>query len=155
LSIAEQWLSRYGDHHQHAVNRALHCVSIPLIIVAVVGLLWSAPVPSEFSESSPALNWGVLFLMASVVYYFILSFALAVGMLPFVALIASAVVWLDGLPPPLWMISATALTVAGAGQIIGHAFERRSVSLFTDLNLVIIGPLWLLAAVYQRLRIPY
>ena len=155
MSIADQWLRRYGENHEHAVNRALHCLSIPLIIVAVVGLLWSAPVPEAFSQSSPALNWGMLFLMASVVYYFVLSFALAIGMLPFVTLIAIAVVWLDGLTTPLWIISAAAFAVAGAGQIIGHAFERRSVSLFTDLNLVMIGPLWLLAALYQRLRIPY
>lgn len=155
MNPADHWLQRYAEHHTHRVNRILHVLCIPLLLAAVVGALWSLPVPARFSESSPALNWGTLFLMAVIVYYFILSVTLALGMLPFILLIAALVSWLDSLATPLWLISAVTLAVAGSGQMIGHAFERARVSLIADLNLVAIGPLWLLAGAYQRLRIPY
>jgi uncharacterized membrane protein YGL010W len=155
MSNADAWLQRYERDHTHAVNRVLHWLCIPIIVLGVVGMLWSLPVPGVFRESSPVLNWGTFFLMAAVVYYFILSITLAFGLLPFVTLIAVAVAWLDRLDTPLWLISATAFAAAGAGQLIGHAFERRTVSLFSDLNFVMIGPLWMVASIFQRLRIPY
>jgi uncharacterized membrane protein YGL010W len=155
MSNADPWLERYERDHTHTINRVLHWMCVPVIVVGIVGLLWSVPVPSVLRDASPVLNWGTFFLMAAVVYYFILSITLAIGMLPFVVLIAAAVSWLDRLDTPLWLISATVFAVAGAGQLIGHAFERRSVSLFSDLNFVMIGPLWIIASIYQRLRIPY
>jgi uncharacterized membrane protein YGL010W len=155
MSNADLWLDRYDRDHTHAVNRLLHWLCIPLIIVGAVGLLWSVPVPALFSEASPVLNWGVFFLMASVVYYFIISITLAIGMLPFVVLVAVSVAWLDRFDTPLWLISSAAFCFAGVGQVFGHAFEQRSVPVFRDPNFLMIGPLWLLASVYQRLRIPY
>src|SRR5690606_29157685 len=128
MSTLDHWLNRYDRDHTHVVNRSLHWMCIPVIVVAVVGLLWAVPVPAVFSDFSPALNWGTVFLMASVVYYFIISIALAVGLLPFVMLVGLLVLWLDGLETPLWMLSAAALGISGGGQLIGHAFERRFVS---------------------------
>lgn len=155
MSNADPWLDRYERDHTHTVNRVLHWMCIPVVIASIVGMLWSLPVPRVFSDASPVLNWGMFFLMAAVVYYFILSITLAVALLPFVLLVAAGVGWLDRLDTPLWLISAAAFAVAGTGQLIGHAFERKTVSLFSDLNFVIIGPLWIAASVYQRLRIPY
>lgn len=155
MSNAYPWLERYERDHTHAVNRALHWMFIPVVVVSVVGLLWSVPVPAVLRDASPILNWGTFFLMAAVVYYFILSIALALGLLPFVMFVAVTVGWLDNLPTPLWLVSTAAFAVAGAGLLVGHAFERRRVSLFSDLNFLMIGPLWILASIYQRLRIPY
>lgn len=155
MSNADPWLEQYERDHTHAVNRALHWMCIPVVVISVVGLLWSMPVPGVLRDASPVLNWGTFFLMATVVYYFILSIALAVGLLPFVVLVAVAVGWLDNLSTPLWLVSAAAFAVAGAGLLVGHAFESRRVSLFSDLNFLMIGPLWIIASIYERLRIPY
>ena len=55
-----------------------------MVVLGTVGLLWTLPIPDEFFEISPLLNWGTAFLMAAAVYYFIISVSLAIGMLPFI-----------------------------------------------------------------------
>ncbi|WP_428100284.1 DUF962 domain-containing protein [Candidatus Rariloculus sp.] len=155
MSAADKWLDEYGRNHGHAANKALHWVCVPLIVASLIGLLWSLPVPETFRQSSPVLNWGTLFIMASVVYYFILSLSLAFGILPFLVLVVVIVSRLDGLETPLWLISGVVFALAWAGQFIGHRIEGKPPSFFQDLQYLMIGPLWLLAAVYRRLRIPY
>ncbi len=155
MSPADQWLDRYGESHNHRVNKLLHWVCVPLIVVSLIGLLWSIPVPAALKATSPALNWGTIFLMAAVVYYFIMSISLAFGILPFVVLVVMAVSWLDSLPIPLPLLSALIFAVAWVGQLIGHRVEGKRPSFFEDLQFLMIGPLWLLAAVYRRLGIRY
>ena len=51
---------------------------------------------------------------------------------------------------------ALAIFVAAwIGQFIGHAYEGKRPSFFKDVQFLLIGPLWLLAALYRRLGIPY
>ena len=49
------------------------------------------------------------------------------------------------------------LVFAGAwiGQFVGHSVEGTRPSFFKDLQFLLIGPLWLLAALYRRLGISY
>ena len=155
MSPADQWLDRYGEGHHHRINKLLHWVCVPLIVVSLVGLLWSIPVPSAFRDASPVLNWGTVFLMASIVYYFIMSISLAFGILPFIILVVAAVTWLETLPTPLPVLSVAIFALAWAGQFVGHWFEGKRSSFLQDLQFLMIGPLWMLAAVYRRLGIPY
>ncbi len=90
-----------------------------------------------------------------MVYYFVMSIPLALGMLPFVLLVVVIVNWMDGLPGPLWLWSAIVFVVAWIGQFYGHAVEGRRPAFFRDLQFLMIGPLWLLAALYRRLGISY
>jgi uncharacterized membrane protein YGL010W len=155
LKTPDQWFAEYGESHQHPANKAIHWVCVPLIVLSLVGLLWSVPVPSAFADISPALNWGTLFILAATVYYFILSISLALGMLPFVLLVVAAVSWLDRLDWPLWSLSGAIFVVAWAGQFVGHAIEGRRPSFFRDMQFLMIGPVWLLGFVYRRLGLKY
>lgn len=155
LQPVEAWLAEYGESHQHKANKAIHWVCVPLIVLSLIGMLWSLPVPHRFAEASPVLNWGTLFLMAAIVYYFIMSFALAIGMLPVCALLVYAVWQLKALAIPLWLSSLTIFLVAWIGQFVGHLIEGEKPSFFKDLQFLMIGPLWLLAFLYRKLRIPY
>ena len=152
---AEEWLAEYGESHRNATNKLLHWICVPLIVLSLIGLLWSIPVPQAFADISPALNWATAFLMAAVVYYFILSTSLALGMLPVLAGFVALTVWLDSLRPPLWLISLAIFAAAWTGQFIGPAIEGRRPSFFRDLQFLMIGPAWLLAALYRRLGIAY
>ena len=152
---ADHWLNEYGRHHNHGANRLIHWLSIPLIVTSVVGLLWSLPVPETFSQATPVLNWGTIFLMAAVVYYFIISISLAFGVLPFIALVVLSVTWLEQFSLPLWLTSSAIFLVAWAAQRVGHEIEGNRPSFVADLQYLMIGPVWLLAMVYKRLRIPY
>jgi len=62
---------------------------------------------------------------------------------------------LSALPVPLWLSSLAIFVVAWIGQFIGHAIEGRRPSFFKDLQFLLIGPLWLLAAAYRRLSLTY
>jgi len=155
VTNTEIWLAAYGRDHTSTSNRALHWICAPFVVVSLIGLLWSVPVPESLSKSSDVLNWGTLFLMAAVVYYFILSFSLAVGTLPFIVAVVATVAWLDRLDTALWLISACTLLIASCGQMIGHWLEGGRASLIRDLNYSMIGPLWILAAIYRRYGIPY
>ena len=91
-----------------------------------------------------------------MLYYAVLSLPLALGALPvFLLMLWSVAVLARRAPPPLWSICAVAFVLAWIGQFIGHAIEGRRPSFFKDLQFLMIGPLWLLAAAYRRLGIRY
>lgn len=151
----DHWLEAYGASHQDPVNKLIHWICVPAIVFSVIGLLWSLPVPAAFVDISAALNWAVLFAMAAVVYYFILSVSLALGATLVLALLLLLAAELDDLAMPLWSVSLLVFVVAWIGQFIGHRIEGKKPSFFEDLQFLMIGPLWLLAAAYRRVGIAY
>ena len=155
MKTADQWFDEYARSHTNSINLVLHWICVPLIVLSLVGLLWSLPVPLAFREISPVLNWGTTFLMAAVVYYFIISLSLAFGILPFIIIVVAGILWLETLSFPLWGSSGAIFLAARIGQFIGHILEGRKPSFFKDLQFLMIGPMWLLAKVYRRLGIPY
>ena len=155
MQSIDKWLDDYGESHRDPVNKAFHWVCVPAIVFSLIGLMWSLPVPVVFTETSPILNWGTIFLMASIVYYFILSTTLALGMVAVSAAIIYALSAMDGLGTPLWQISIAIFVLAWIGQFIGHMVEGKRPSFFQDLQFLMIGPIWLLSFVYRRLGIPY
>jgi len=149
------WLDEYGESHQNPVNKTIHWICVPLIALSLVGILWDLPVPAAFEDISPAMNWGMLFLMSAIVYYFILSPRLALGMVLVTAGFVAALRWLEGFDTPLWQICAAVFVAAWVGQFIGHLVEGKRPSFFQDLQFLMIGPMWLLSFVYRRLGIRF
>jgi uncharacterized membrane protein YGL010W len=155
MRTVDQWLDEYGESHRNPVNKTLHWICVPPIVLSVIGFVWSLPVPESFATLSAALggawvNWATLGVVASLAYYFMLSPSLAVGMLPVFAVMLGIVAWLNSLAWPLWLSSLVIFVVAWIGQFIGHAVEGRSPSFFKDVQFLMIGPLWLLSALYRR-----
>jgi uncharacterized membrane protein YGL010W len=155
MKDVNQWLAEYGESHQNPSNKLLHWICVPIIVVSLVGLLASLPVPAAFAAVSPLLNWGTLLLAFGVVYYFAMSWSLALGMLVFVAIVIGVLALLDRLPVALWVTCTVLFVVAWIGQFIGHHYEGKRPSFFKDVQFLMIGPLWLLSFIYRRLGIPY
>lgn len=155
MRTVEQWLQEYGESHRNSTNKALHWICVPVIVVSLVGLLWSLPAPQAWREISPLLNWGSLLLLAGVLYYFAMSWSLALGMALFVGGVVLSILGLQNLPWPLWSVCLALFVVAWIGQFIGHHYEGSRPSFFKDIQFLMIGPLWLLSFVYRKLRIPY
>ena len=155
IQSVQSWLDEYGESHQNPTNKAIHWICVPLIALSLIGVLWDLPVPAAFADISPVMNWGMLFMMASVVYYFIMSPRLAVGMVLLMIVFALVLGWLDRLATPLWQICVAVFVLAWIGQFIGHIAEGKRPSFFKDLQFLMIGPLWLLSFIYQRLGIRY
>ena len=155
IQSVESWLDEYGESHQNPTNKTIHWICVPLIALSLIGVLWDMPVPAAFADISPVMNWGMLFMMASVVYYFILSPRLAVGMVLLMIVFALLLSWLDSLATPLWQICVAVFVLAWIGQFVGHIAEGKRPSFFKDVQFLMIGPLWLLSFVYRRLGIRY
>ncbi|MGH8283345.1 MAG: DUF962 domain-containing protein [Gammaproteobacteria bacterium] len=151
MRTIQSWLDEYGESHRNPVNKSLHWICVPLIMLSLIGLLWSIPVPHTFAEVSPLLNWGVLFLILALIYYYVLAWRLALGMTA-VSVIMIVIIFGASLSSiPLWLLSVIVFVIAWIGQFIGHKVEGKKPSFFKDIQFLFIGPLWLLAFVYRRL----
>ena len=155
MRTVREWLSKYGASHENPTNKLLHWVCVPPIVLSVMGFLWSIPVPEAFAGVSPWLNWATLAATGALVYYFALSPTLALGILVAFILMFAITQWLSTLPWPLWVTSMVIFVVAWIGQFIGHAIEGKRPSFFKDMQFLLIGPLWLVAAAYRRSGVHY
>jgi uncharacterized membrane protein YGL010W len=153
-SVAD-WLGEYGESHIDPTNKLLHWVCVPLIVLALMGMFWSIPVPRAFAEASPWINWATLGAVIALGYYASLSIRLAIGIAIVFAMMFAILNGLAELPAPLWATALVIFVAAWVGQFIGHAVEGKRPSFFKDVQFLLIGPLWLLAALYRRLGISY
>lgn len=155
MRTIQSWLDEYGESHRNPVNKRIHWVCVPLIMLSALGMLWSLPRPGFFAWISPYLNWATLLILVSLIYYFLLSVRLAAGMLLVSFVMILVLEALAGLPWSLLWTSIAIFAGAWIGQFIGHKIEGRKPSFFKDLQFLLIGPVWLLADAYKRMGLAY
>ena len=151
----DRWLNDYGESHAGVSLAGVYWVAVLMLVIGTVGMLWSLPVPQEFTDISPVVNWGSTFLMAAVVYYFIISMSLAIGMLPFVFGVGALLTWLVRSPWSLAHVSVALSALSLAGLYLGQRGNGGIRAVFRDIQLMMIAPVWLLSVIYRRLGIPY
>ena len=152
MNETEDWLTRYEQTHTDLRYPAIYWAAVPMVVVGLTGLLWGLGVPTQFTKISPLLNWGSAFLMVTAIYYFIISLSLAIGLLPFLLGLAAIQVWLTNSGLPAAGISTGLLIAGTVGLTVGRSGSARAV--FQDLQLMMIGPAWLLSVLYRRFGIP-
>lgn len=135
----DQLLAHYGESHRDARNSAIHCVAIPLIMLSLVGLLFSA---------HPWVAYA--FVAASLVYYARLSLVFLLSM---VVVSAIALALVHAMGEQVLPISAAIFVAAWIGQFIGHKLEGKKPSFFEDLQYLWVGPLFVLAKLFGKLGI--
>jgi len=145
-------LNQYSDDHQNPANQRIHVVCVPLIVWTVTALLWTIPVPVPYFQPG---TWCAVGMFLAGAYYWQLSRKLALGM--FVCFLAAGFLnrWIMdhyGMSTLFWLAVAV-FVAAWIGQFIGHIFEGKRPSFFTDLVYLLIGPLWTLRKLYRRLGI--
>lgn len=150
----DELLDQYSSDHRNATNQWIHLVCVPLIVWSVTALLWTIPVPGSwflpgaFSAFAMFLAWA---------YCWRLSKKLSIGLL--LCFLGSALLnrWIaDTFGMQALLVAAIAVFVAAwIGQFIGHILEGHRPSVFTDLVFLLIGPLWTLRKLYQRIGIGY
>lgn len=151
----DRWLIDYAENHVDIGFGGIYWVAVLTLVISTTGLLWSLPVPDEFAQISPVLNWGSTFLMAAVVYYFIISMPLAIGMLPFVFGVAAVHTWVVESPHSILQVSLLLFALSLAGLWLGQRSNGGFRAVIHDIQLIMIAPLWLLSVLYKRLGIPY
>ena len=152
-------LDEYGDSHQNPVNKAVHWICVPAIVISLLGLLWSIPVPSFFYQVAlgpVSLNWAIIFMAFAMIYYVRLSIPLALGMLLIVTGFTFIIFQLSNINLlPLWAISLLIFATAWIGQFWGHKVEGKKPSFLKDVQFLLIGPVWLLHFIYRKLGVGY
>ena len=142
MSRAQQVLAEYAADHRHPVNKGLHRLCVPAIVVSLLGLLWALPVPAFVAGMPRLVNWATLALALTLAWYLRLSQRLGAGMIVVAALALAIVTVLARLPAPLWLVSAAIFVVAWVGQFIGHAYEGKPPEFFRDWRFLFVGLRW-------------
>ncbi len=151
----EQWFREYGESHQNPTNKRLHWVCVPAITACVIAFCWDLPRLPVISPFPP-LNWAILLVALSVLFYLRLSFSLAAGMAVFSAAIMGGIIAYERLElTPVYQLALLVFVIAWIGQFIGHKIEGKKPSFFQDLQFLLIGPIWLLGFLYRKLGISY
>ena len=149
-SLVEQ-MSVYAAYHRNPVNKTIHRIAVPIIVLDVLGFLHVLPIGAVASWL-PSVSWFVV--AAALVFYARLSSALALGMallvLPSMAGLDAALAALGALAFPALV---AVFVITWTAQFIGHALEGEKPSFFADAQFLLIGPLWLLADAYRRLGV--
>ena len=57
-----QWIEDYGKSHQNPINKKIHWVCVPLIMLSLLSLVSLIPFPIISNFQSPDLNWTIIFL---------------------------------------------------------------------------------------------
>ena len=152
---ADRWLIEYGNSHRDLGYPGIYWLSVILLVVTTVGIFSLLPVPDEFVRISPALNWATAFLMVAVVYYFIISISLAIGMLPFVLGLATLQIWLAHSSLPRERIVTVLFLASIAGLFAGHYSRGGLRAVVVDIQMMMIAPLWILSRIYRSFGIPF
>lgn len=145
-----EWLDRYSQDHQHPVNRLLHWICVPLIVWSALALLWTVPVPASLLRRGA---YAVFAIVLAFAWYWKRSHRLGAALLVALAMLALICAWAWDPLGPIHMrwLALGVFAVAWIGQFIGHLFEGRRPSFFTDLAYLLVGPAWLMDKFLNRI----
>jgi len=143
--LFEEALDDYASFHRNPKNKLTHYIGVPVIVFSVVLLL---RLVSLGSLGSIALDATLVVAIPLGIFYLMLNPGTGLGMLAILAgmyLLSPYVNWQTGV----------ALFVGGwVVQFIGHHFEGQKPAFFKNAVHLLIGPLWLLNDLYNRLHLP-
>lgn len=135
----DQLLAHYEESHRNPRNERIHFVAIPLIMLSLLGLLYSL---------HPWVAYA--FILASMVYYARLSTVFLLTMTG-LSILGLALVYAMG--EYRLTLSIAIFVGAWIAQFIGHKIEGKKPSFFEDLQYLYVGPIFVLSKLFLKLGI--
>lgn len=154
-TVLDDWANRYDRLRAPDAGRPDTWIGIPLVTAALIGMIWSLPVPEQIGYSSPLINFGSIFVMAAFLYYCVLSIRLALGALAFLLTAAAPSFLLAQAGLPLWSISTAVFAPCFAWQLAATHRATGRLRMLKNLQYLMLGPIWLLRAAYRRVGLGY
>jgi len=148
----DKWLNNYSHPRQNIRYPLIYRASVLIFLISFVGILWTIEKPQEFEVISPILNWGLLFLMAAIIYYFIISITLGLGMIPFIMMVIGFFLWLENTDYSIITISIGFNIISLFGLYQGRQRINNIESLLDDIQMIIIGPICMLSELIKILE---
>ncbi|MFN8283469.1 MAG: Mpo1-like protein [Chitinophagales bacterium] len=157
MRTIDEWLTLYGRDHQNPTNKIIHWICVPVIVFTVFGLLMSVPFPDV---ANGWINVATIVFVFALIFYFRLSLPIFLGMLVIGSLMFIgnrylATTILPNIGLTLWQLSLLVFVLAWILQFIGHKIEGQKPSFLEDMQFLLIGPIWLLHFVFNKVGIPY
>ncbi|CCQ11753.1 FIG028593: membrane protein [Pseudoalteromonas luteoviolacea B = ATCC 29581] len=145
MKTLQQQLSQYALYHRDKRNIATHFIGIPMIVLAIVYLLYFPMMEIGQYVITPAL----IVVALSSGYYLILSRSLGLVMSVILAsmyyLVEYTVDMLtSGFPLGYLGFGVVLFIVGWVFQFVGHYFEGKKPAFVDDLMGLVIGPLFVL-----------
>lgn len=150
LKSINDWMNSYESSHQHPTNQLIHKICVPLIVYSVLGILWALPFPIK--SQIPWLNGATLVSIISLLFYLKLNLKLFIGMLIKIFFMNFICYKLEN-TGFLLSSSVTIFIFSWFAQFWGHKIEKKKPSFVEDLFYLLIGPLWALKSLYQKIGI--
>ena len=148
----DQWMAEYGISHRNPTNMLIHKICVPLIMLSVIGLIFAIPTPVAFDHFAPYLNWASIFIVGCLAFYLSLNATMFVGML----ILTSIMWWICSIFQQMGILVPSMIVifvVSWIAQFYGHKVEGKKPSFLKDLAFLLIGPLWFLRFVYQKIGV--
>jgi uncharacterized membrane protein YGL010W len=130
----EDFLQKYASDHQHPTNQKIHSICVPIIF-------WSIFAFADSISLTQRLSLGHLFGLIALAYYIqFKNLRLTFRMTLVIALCIGTATFI----PHVQILAASAFAIAWVGQFYGHYLEGKRPSFFTDLQYLLIGPIWVM-----------
>lgn len=155
MNDPHKWLIDYDSSHKNIRYPLFFWSAVIFFPISLIGILWHIEMPDAFYiDVSPVINWGIMFLLATIIYYFIISISLAIGMIPFIVCVITFFLWLENMDYPIISISIGINIISLYGLYRGRNKHTNFKNLWQDMQMTIIGPIWMLSKLYKKVGIP-
>lgn len=134
--------TEYDAYHLNKVNRGLHEIGIPLILLSHLGALGRLSLASEagFAVLAPLVSAGGL--VAVLWAAWCIRYSVKYGVILLIVFLALTAL---GAGLPGWILWIMAI-LGWATQILGHlVWEKRSPNFTSNLEQLLVGPVYFLA----------
>ena len=151
------WLDAYADSHQNSINKKIHWICVPAIMVTLLGLLSLLNFDFNINDGFYKINMAGILIILAIIFYIRLSVSITLGMILFSGLCIQFINYLESNFNNSELFSAyiTVFILAWIGQFIGHKIEGKKPSFFEDVQFLLIGPAWLLSFIYKKIGIKF
>jgi uncharacterized membrane protein YGL010W len=130
-------LAEYGTYHRDKRNLVCHEIGIPLIVLSIVALM-------RLAHAGP-VDLAMLALVAVSIYYFRLAGFAALGAVALLVVLYFVSLFVS------WPVAVGMFVVGWIFQFVGHAYEGKSPAFLTNIQHLLVGPLWIVAVLQARL----
>ena len=165
-----EWMDEYGESHQNKINKLIHWICVPIIMLSLIGILskvsisshaiaislGSGELISQYATLFLPLDLGNIIIVIAFIYYLRMSVPMAAGMfvIGIVIRLICAIISSTFITNDIY-IYISIFFIAWIGQFIGHKIEGKKPSFIKDIQFLLIGPAWLLSYIYQKFGVRY
>lgn len=148
-----RYFDDYQSYHQDAANERTHWIGIPLIVLAIGGLLSRVSLGPAWGGGAFGFDAGLLLWLVAASFYIWLDFRLGASFS--VMLLGMYVLGRQLMVSDFWWVLWVFFIGGWILQLVGHyRYEKKSPAFLKNIEHLLVGPFWIFAKAvgYYRLR---